>query len=267
MRGSYRHGFTLFELSIVLVIIGLLVGGILVGRDLIKTAEMRSQVSQIEKFKTAVNTFRLKYDALPGDMLITEAQAFGFVAGTGNGNGLIRSTADQIDVCNGEIPIFWYHLQQANLIAEPFPDPAVAFDLGGQWVVTVNANITAPRAKLGRDNYIYVYGGFDGLNYFQIYPYTQVHSTGAISGFSSNGITPQEAYIVDFKMDDGMPNTGTVVSRGVNTSPSVAPTAAATSTSGNCNIGDGTAMTDTYNLIAATGGNDTSCSLQIRAGY
>lgn len=44
-----QSGFTLIELSIVLVIIGLIVGGVLVGRDLIKAAEVRAQVSQIEK--------------------------------------------------------------------------------------------------------------------------------------------------------------------------------------------------------------------------
>lgn len=51
-----RQGFTLIELSIVLVIIGLIVGGILVGRELISAAEIRATVSQIEKYNTSVNT-------------------------------------------------------------------------------------------------------------------------------------------------------------------------------------------------------------------
>ena len=54
-------GFTLIELSIVLVIIGLIIGGVLVGRDLIAAAQVRAQISQIEKYQTAVNTFRGKY--------------------------------------------------------------------------------------------------------------------------------------------------------------------------------------------------------------
>src|SRR5271166_3486100 len=94
-----EKGFTLIELSIVLVIIGLIVGAILVGRDMIKAAEIRSTISQEEKYQASVNTFRLKYAALPGDMLSTQAVAFGFfslastIAGTpGNqdGNGLIE---------------------------------------------------------------------------------------------------------------------------------------------------------------------------------
>ncbi len=53
-------GFTLIELSIVLVIIGLIVGGVLVGQDLIKAAETRATVGQVEKYNAAVNTFRTK---------------------------------------------------------------------------------------------------------------------------------------------------------------------------------------------------------------
>ena len=51
-------------MSIVLVIIGLIVGGILVGQSLIAAAAVRAQISQIEKYNTAVNTFRDKYGGL-----------------------------------------------------------------------------------------------------------------------------------------------------------------------------------------------------------
>src|SRR5665213_102158 len=90
-----RAGFTLVELSIVLVIIGLIVGGVLVGRDLINAAAMRSQISQIEKYNTAVNTFRGKYGGLPGDLNAASAAQFGFMArsgatGLGNGDGIIQ---------------------------------------------------------------------------------------------------------------------------------------------------------------------------------
>jgi prepilin-type N-terminal cleavage/methylation domain-containing protein len=63
-----RHGFTLIELSIVLVILGLLVSGVLLGQDLIRAAELRSVPTDFQKYQTAVNIFRDKYRALPGDM-------------------------------------------------------------------------------------------------------------------------------------------------------------------------------------------------------
>src|SRR5688572_21710023 len=61
------RGFTLIELSIVLVIIGLLVGGVLVGRDLIKAAEIQKVISQAEQYKTVFYTFKNKYNCIPGD--------------------------------------------------------------------------------------------------------------------------------------------------------------------------------------------------------
>ena len=93
--GRAERGFTLIELSIVLVIIGLIVGGVLVGQDLIRAAAVRAQVSQIEKYNTAVNTFRDKYGALPGDIQDPAASSFGFtprgqLAGEGDGNGVIE---------------------------------------------------------------------------------------------------------------------------------------------------------------------------------
>lgn len=92
-----QTGFTLIELSIVLVIVGLIVGGVLVGRDLISAAEVRAQISQIEKYNTAVNTFRGKFNAIPGDMSAATAAQFGFAnaacagtAGYRDGNGIIQ---------------------------------------------------------------------------------------------------------------------------------------------------------------------------------
>ncbi|MGE0754982.1 MAG: hypothetical protein AB7L92_07455 [Alphaproteobacteria bacterium] len=64
MRKSYLHGFILVELSIVLVI-----GGAVVGWDLIKAAEIRSQLSQVEELSAVTSTFKIKYNAIPGDML------------------------------------------------------------------------------------------------------------------------------------------------------------------------------------------------------
>lgn len=86
---SKNNGFTLIELSIVLVIVALLAGGILVGQELIHAAYIRDAVSKVEKINTAVNTFRLKYNCLPGDC----PNATQFFAGSSqpeqvsNGNG------------------------------------------------------------------------------------------------------------------------------------------------------------------------------------
>ncbi|MBY6117485.1 prepilin-type N-terminal cleavage/methylation domain-containing protein [Mameliella alba] len=63
-----RSGFSLVELSIVLVILGLLIGGVLTGQNLIRAAELRSVMTEFKTYQTAVMTFRDKYFALPRDM-------------------------------------------------------------------------------------------------------------------------------------------------------------------------------------------------------
>src|ERR1700742_2576195 len=63
-----RRAFSLVELSIVLVILGLLVGGILGGKSLIRASELRSVVTQHDQILTAILGFKDKYFALPGDM-------------------------------------------------------------------------------------------------------------------------------------------------------------------------------------------------------
>ena len=63
-----RHGFTLVELAIVLVIIGLMVGGVFVGRDLIRASELHSLTADTSRYLQGVQNFRTRYAALPGDM-------------------------------------------------------------------------------------------------------------------------------------------------------------------------------------------------------
>ncbi len=64
-----KTGFTLIELSIIIVIIGLIVGGIMVGGSLIRQAEIRSALGDFEKINSAMNVFRQKYNCMAGDCM------------------------------------------------------------------------------------------------------------------------------------------------------------------------------------------------------
>lgn len=94
--------FSLVELSIVLVILGLLVGGLLAGQSLIRAAELRKLTTSVNRYQTAMHAFRDKYFALPGDM--ANATRFWDVAG-GDGTGIdstCYSTAStDAKTCNG----------------------------------------------------------------------------------------------------------------------------------------------------------------------
>lgn len=61
-----QQGFTLVEIAIVLVIIGLLIGGLLKGQELIASAKVRNTISQMEELKTAVLPFRIASRRCPG---------------------------------------------------------------------------------------------------------------------------------------------------------------------------------------------------------
>ena len=91
-------GFSLVELSIVLVILGLLVGGVLTGQSLIRAAELRSVTTEYGKYSTAIRAFKDKYFALPGDM--TNAIAFWGPAPDCADTATTAGTGTQ--TCNGD---------------------------------------------------------------------------------------------------------------------------------------------------------------------
>ena len=100
-------GFTLIEMSIVLVIIGLIVGGILVGQNLIYAASIRGEIKQMEQLETAYNTFNVKYGCLPGDCanattFFGTTDASGNTVVNGDGDGFIWEKATDGSYSSGE---------------------------------------------------------------------------------------------------------------------------------------------------------------------
>lgn len=99
MKKARHNGFSLVELSIVLVILGLLTGGILAGQSLIRASELRSVGNDVGRFYTATQSFRDKYFALPGDMAIA-TQIWGTQDNT---PGTCKTTpSTTILTCNGD---------------------------------------------------------------------------------------------------------------------------------------------------------------------
>ncbi len=218
-------GFTLIELSIVLVIIGLIVGGILTGRDLIDTAAQRAQIAQIEKYNTALHTFQGKYGGLPGDIPDPYASNFGFQArgqypGEGDGNGILQSNCSNNasgvgnhTIGSGELAIFWQDLSTAGLIdtyigiGAGYPNESTS----STTTLTSTPKISGwlPTAKIGTNNFVYVISIGNGTNYYTVSSVTQIICS--IYSTSNPGLTVQQAYNIDSKIDDGLPQSGNVI--------------------------------------------------------
>lgn len=203
------RGFTLIELSIVLVIIALIVGGVLVGQDMIKGAEIRAQVSQLESVSTAANTFRAKYKALPGDIGNPTVYGFTQFGGSvaGNNNGFV----DWGHQAYAETLWFFPHLQEAEMLK----DPCECNALNPSYVNPAPYSEDYLKSKIG-NNYVAVYGGTDKTGGYtpESYPnhfYDLLIQNPVISGWNDLGMTVAEALAIDTKLDDGYPTTGSVV--------------------------------------------------------
>ena len=108
-----QAGFTLVEIAIVLVIIGLLLGGILKGQEMITQAKIKNVVNDFNGITAAMNSYQDRYRALPGDDLNAGTRWAGGVSGNGNGqftglyNNLLAATPTAIQETN----LFWWHLR------------------------------------------------------------------------------------------------------------------------------------------------------------
>lgn len=230
----HRHGFSLVELSIVLVILGLLVGGILAGKSLMRAAALRSVQADIASIASATHSFRDKYFMLPGDMN-NATQFWGkdnaacpadsgtaSTPGTCNGNGDGRIGAGfavQLEVLRA-----WNQLSRAGLYPGNWPGtPSIA---PGQVMAGDNPGVNLPASR-------YNYGG--GMTNYVALAYRLMYAAGSAGDlYNSNdrgnylylagrlnaccggpyadggGIVPTDAYNIDMKLDDGRPDIGKV---------------------------------------------------------
>lgn len=180
------RGFGFIEIAGVLVILGLLIGGILKGRELIEQAKLQKVASEMENYSAAFHAFEARFGALPGDCS-KETHAFGDDVPGGNGDGIVDGGGLEP---NSDAALFWEHLFAAQLIPKPSnkTTSGVAYPksaLGGGFTVRYNPDADMPGLWLviGKEN-----------------------------GKEGNGglLTPQEAASLVRKLGGSEPNSGTV---------------------------------------------------------
>ncbi len=211
------RGFSLVELSIVLVILGLLVGGVLAGKSLIRGAELRSVATEYQRHLTAVYTFRDKYFALPGDM--GNATAFwGAAAATFVCRSTDSSTlSDPKLTCNGnadgkieysgnsyEQMRTWQHLANAGLVEGQYPGITAS---GSSYYGPGGTHIPPSKISSSAGWHLWVGYGTEVL-----FPgYSSDSNKFWLSGpdhWLRPIMKPEEMWNIDSKLDDGSPASG-----------------------------------------------------------
>lgn len=213
MQKKYNQsGFTLVELAIVMIIIGLLIGGVLKGQELVNNARVTATIKLIESVGAASMGFKDRYGLMPGDVAATKVPGCG-VGNTnncvgGDENGSVGGVLGVDDVAwtsflgtagmRMETTQFWKHLSLTNFMGgvDPTSDPTAP-----EW------GKTHPSTPMGGGAEFF----YDAVTTIGFSGHILRLSLDGIFGEASGNLTPSQAFSIDRKMDDGNPDIGTIV--------------------------------------------------------
>jgi prepilin-type N-terminal cleavage/methylation domain-containing protein len=191
-----QKGFTLVEIAIVLVIIGLLLGGILKGQEMITQAKIKNVIADFSGISAAYYGYQDRYRAIPGDD--SGATRWGLTPPAGAGNGVVSGKYNSATATD-ESRLWWDHLRRAGFVAGTGTQQPLNAVVGMMGVETGDGAAT-PGVALG---------GFTSLI------------------MCSANLPDKVAIAIDSQMDDGLSNAGALRAQLQSTSnPDIAGTAA-----------------------------------------
>ncbi|MFZ4541008.1 MAG: type II secretion system protein, partial [Rickettsiales bacterium] len=139
-----RHGFTLVEMSIVLAIIGVLMGGMLSLQNYTRNAKIKTVMNESKAMISAYNQFQTQYSAIPGDYIAASNAWTG--AGNGDGNGVIRATGTNPGNRN-EYFYSFQHLSRSGFIAGAYTGTTSGG--GGTYYARIGINVPGNAMERG----------------------------------------------------------------------------------------------------------------------
>lgn len=206
-----QSGFSLVELAIVLVIIGLIVGGILKGQDLIHSARLNRVQTGLNEIRLATNTFQDRFVALPGDL--SDGSLVGLDEDDGGDGNSRIGESDDGTWHDGEHAKFYAHLGAAGLLggvdaaaiagddlgSASDPSEALAAAIGGYFTV----GYADPEETIG--------GNIDA----KVSHWVRVATDARPQQSTDAGVfTTEDLRSIDLKADDGRSNTGSILGNG-----------------------------------------------------
>lgn len=169
-----KNGFSLIEISIVLIIIGLIIASVVVGASMIRVAKVSNLVVEIREYRTAAAAFQEKYSEYPGDGIEITKSGIGNLSinDAGNNDGIIGDVNSTEPYLQKESYEFFKHLSAAGMIAFVSKAPGNGNNLGSLDDIVINE--TYPGTKLGPQYFYYIdsgnlYGLFESKNKLAIF--------------------------------------------------------------------------------------------------
>ncbi len=205
-----QSGFTLIEIAIVLVIIGLLLGGVLKGQELINSARVKNLATDFRNIPVYIYGYQDKFRALPGDDAGVCIHLGGCppatLATTGGtvGNGLIEGAWNSYTNTD-ESYLFWQHVRLAGLTSGTTVVPAAP--VMGDGYKPVNAS----GGEIG------IQSGTSNVATSPMLDKTGVAIRGTYIICSPN-ILGKFAKQLDLQTDDGATDTGSMMTYDVSVS-------------------------------------------------
>lgn len=219
-RSAAQKGFTLIEMSIVLIIIGLIIGGILKGQELINSSRQKNLITNIDATRAAVSTFADRFQAVPGDFNQAVAR-LSAATGNGGGNGQVGTTAlttVTMDALTGvgataiaatsannepEAQLFWCHLTAANLIGSSSTNCAAV-------AATFGNGSPLPASAYPNAGFSVAYGTHETDPLRTLWLRVHRAPGTALTAAATAAFSSRTMNEIDAKYDDGLPARGSI---------------------------------------------------------